>query len=75
WHASGWRPKSKKPAPAAAARPICRWPRTRSTRHCPEEVQARFAIFTAQLELQRVSGTALEQWHVEAFAQDTLPPS
>lgn len=40
-----------------------------------QEVQARFAIFTAQLELQRVSGTALEQWHVAAFAQATLPPS
>ncbi|WP_369952137.1 TolC family protein [Ralstonia syzygii] len=40
-----------------------------------QEVQARFAIFTAQLELQRVSGTVLEQWHVEAFVQETLPPS
>ena len=27
-----------------------------------QELQARFAIFSARLELQRVSGTALEQW-------------
>lgn len=39
-----------------------------------QEVQARFAIFTAQLELQRVSGTVLEQWHVDALAPGSLPP-
>ncbi len=39
-----------------------------------QEVQARFAIFTAQLELQRVSGTVLEQWHVQSFVPET-PPS
>ncbi|WP_229213355.1 MULTISPECIES: TolC family protein [unclassified Duganella] len=40
-----------------------------------QETQAHFAIFMAQLELQRVSGTVLEQWHVASLAQDTgLPP-
>ncbi len=39
-----------------------------------QEVQARFAIFSAQLELQRVSGTVLEQWHVQALAQDSGLP-
>ncbi|WP_429455242.1 TolC family protein [Paraburkholderia sp. JPY465] len=32
--------------------------------------QARFAIFVAELELQRVSGNILEQWHMQAIFQD-----
>lgn len=40
-----------------------------------QEVQARFAIFTAQLELQRVSGTVLEQWRVPSLAEDSALPA
>lgn len=39
-----------------------------------QEAQARFAIFTAQLALQRSTGTMLEQWHMDSPAQDTALP-
>lgn len=38
-----------------------------------QEVQARYAIFTAQLDLQRVTGTLLERWGVAERAASMLP--
>lgn len=39
-----------------------------------QEVQARYAIFTARLDLQRVTGTILEQWGVDGQVAAMQPP-
>lgn len=38
-----------------------------------QEVQARYAIFTTQLDLQRVTGTFLERWGVAERTASMLP--
>lgn len=37
-----------------------------------QEVQARYVIFTTQLELQRVTGTVLEQWQADGAVRDMM---
>lgn len=40
-----------------------------------QEVQAQYAVFTAKLELQRVTGTLLEQWQVDSVVRAMIPPT